>query len=152
MFASHRHAFARVAQLAFVALIAIVANAARAAPWYSDVGGVVIDTNSIAPSTRISGSSVWVLYTPTLSVDCSPPPKCYASTQRINVHFSCSPRYSLQMERVSMDLNGNVVNREVREPAARYDTAVDFVGNAVLDYYCPALDEEHPESPPRKRR
>jgi hypothetical protein len=41
------------------------------------------------------------------------------------------------VERISMDLNGNVVKHEVVEPAAGYVRAYDAGAAAVLDTCCP---------------
>jgi hypothetical protein len=76
-------------------------------------------------------------FAPTLSVDCSPPRGCYAKTQRIFYDFSCYGRYAIMVERISMDLNGNVVKHEVVEPAAGYVRAYDAGAAAVLDTCCP---------------
>jgi len=98
-------------------------------------GAVSIDMNTLGPSPRFPGmSGVWVLYDPTLSVDCSPPRGCYAKTQRIYYAFNCAPRYAVAMERVSFDLNGNVVKDEIADTLSpSYDRAAAL----VLNTFCP---------------
>jgi len=51
----------------------------------------------------------WVLINYALSVDCSPPRACYASSQRVYSYAYCSTRAIHEMQRTSLDLNGNVV-------------------------------------------
>src|SRR5262245_8303480 len=101
-------------------------------------GPIDIETNSLGPSTRIAGaSSVWIRYTPTLSVDCSPPRGCYAATQRILYNFSCKPRYAVLMERISMDLNGAIIKHEVSDT---YGPADDPAAIRVLNKFCSLRD------------
>ena len=83
-----------------------------------------------------------MLYTPALSVDCSPPRGCYAKTQRIHYDFSCAPRYIVLTERISMDLNGTIINREVRDAAPSYTPAYDAGTMQVLDTFCPLPTRE----------
>jgi hypothetical protein len=51
----------------------------------------------------------WVLINYALSVDCSPPRACYASSQWVYSYAYCSTRAIREMQRTSLDLNGNVV-------------------------------------------
>ena len=105
-------------------------------PTYA--GPLTIETGSLGPSLRIPGATgVWVYHAPTLSVDCSPPRGCYATTQRIYYVFSCAPRYAVPMERLSMDLNGSVVKHEVREGSPTYALTYDEAATLVLDTLCP---------------
>src|SRR5689334_17245220 len=54
-----------------------------------------------------SGDAVggWVLINYALSVDCSPPRACYASSQRVYSYAYCSTRAIREMKRTSLDLN-----------------------------------------------
>jgi hypothetical protein len=121
---------------------AIVSTTLAAADWDrgpSSTAEVYVDTNTVGPSMRFAGASgVWVIYSPTMSVDCSPPRGCLANRQYIYYVFSCSPRYAIPIERVSMDLNGTVINHEVRDQAYGYGTAVDGGAVRVLNTYCAA--------------
>ena len=126
-------------------LALLVAGNAHAARWeiLPGTAGIAVDANTIGPSTRYPGATgVWVVYAPSLSVDCSPPRGCYATTQRIYYTFNCSPRYAAAMERISYDLNGTVVNREVRGDAEPYALTLDAGATAVLDAYCPLPDRD----------
>lgn len=58
-------------------------------------------------SAEIVGA--WVLINYALSVDCSPPRACYASSQSVYTYAYCSTRAIHEMQRTSFDLNGNVV-------------------------------------------
>ena len=85
-------------------------------------------------------TGVWLDYPPGLSVDCSPPAGCYAYKQRIYYVFNCAPRWAAPFERISMDLNGNVVNRQTRDPSGPYAPEYDAGAALVLNAYCPLRD------------
>lgn len=96
-----------------------------------------ITVESLGPPMLVAGASgAWILYSPTLSVDCSPPRGCYAKTQRIHYDFSCVPRYIVLTERISMDLNGAIIKDEVQD-AASYPASYDAGAMRVLDTFCP---------------
>src|SRR5262249_30090896 len=142
-------AMSRIITIAGLLSTALVATAADmpTTNWDSIptfAGPITIETNSVGPSTRIAGASgVWVLHSPTLSVDCSPPRGCYANKQRIWYNFSCAPRYAIAMERLSMDLNGTLIKREVRDAAsATYTAGSDAGAVRVLDAFCPRRERE----------
>lgn len=104
-------------------------------------GTIIIEPDGVAPpSTRLAGASgVWVRYTPSLSVDCSPPRGCYASSQRIYYNFGCTPRYAVVVERISMDLNGEVLKRET---PGNYAASTDEAANRILNRFCGVLERE----------
>jgi hypothetical protein len=117
--------------------------------------GLAIETNKLSPSTRFAGAfAIWVQYSYGISVDCSPPRACYAKTQVINYHFRCLPRYIVVAERISMDLNGNIVNHKVLEPTPVPDYEAD---NEVLNRFCgppqdpPELPQRRPPPEPREK-
>jgi hypothetical protein len=123
-----------------VAFVLIASTGAlRAAGWDSiPSASDAVTVESFGLSKRMTrASGAWVLYAPTLSVDCSPPRGCYARTQRIHYDFSCSPRYALMTERISMDLNGTIVKHEVLDAAASYPASYDAAAVRVLDTFCP---------------
>ena len=126
--------------IAVGAFAAAALNVASAATWdLPPAGGFfAVDAGTVGPSLRVPGATgVWVQFAPGLSVDCSPPRGCLANTQRLYYVFNCSPRYAVLTERISYDLNGNVVNQEVRDLAAGYGIAYDGGANAVLAAFCP---------------
>src|SRR5690348_3611010 len=104
-------------------------------------GTIVIESDPVGPpSTRLVGASgVWVRYTPSLSVDCSPPRGCYASSQRIYYDFGCAPRYAVVVERISMDLNGQVLKRET---PGNYAASTDEAANRILNRFCGVPERE----------
>jgi hypothetical protein len=51
----------------------------------------------------------WVHVEHALSVDCSPPRACYAKSQWIHAYVNCQTASLAIFQRISMDLNGNVV-------------------------------------------
>jgi hypothetical protein len=130
-----RHIFRAIASVFLLA-----SASALAAPW--EITGaapeVAIETNTVGPSLRFPGTTgVWVTYSPSLSVDCSPPRACYAKTQRIYYVFNCSPRYAMPVERISADLNGSIIKREARTDAEPYYPDADVGAFVILETYCP---------------
>lgn len=129
-----------VATLSLAVAFAFPCASASAASWDlpPTAGPFAVDAGTFGPSLRVPGAmGAWVQFAPGLSVDCSPPRGCLASTQRLYYVFNCSPRYAVLVERISYDLNGNVVNHEVRDLAAGYGIAYDGGANAVLAAFCP---------------
>ena len=131
-----------VARIAFACFVACACGLASALDWStgSSAYGFAIDTNTLGPSLAYPGATaVWVLFEPTQSVECTPPRGCYAKTQRINFTFNCAPRYAVMTERISYDLNGNIVKREnqnIQADPLTYDAGARL----VLDTYCPLRD------------
>ena len=109
----------RIAGLAAILLALLAPGGCYAGGWEIGAGAspeVTLEMNTLGPSPQIPGTTgIWALYSPSLSVECSPPRGCYAKTQRIYYAFNCSPRYAAAMERISMDLNGTEIKRELRE-------------------------------------
>jgi hypothetical protein len=132
------------ARIAAATFVVIASNTLGAAGWDSiPTSSGLITLESVGPPGLVAGASgAWVLYTPALSVDCSPPRGCYAKTQRIHYDFSCAPRYIVLTERISMDLNGTIINREVRDAAPSYTPAYDAGTMQVLDTFCPLPTRE----------
>ena len=125
---------------AVAALALFAASGACAAPW--EIMGaapeIALETNTVGPSLRFPGTTgVWLTYSPSLSVDCSPPRGCYAKTQRIYYVFNCSPRWAMPLERLSADINGTVINRETRGEGDRYAVDGDVGAFVILETYCP---------------
>ena len=130
-----RHRFRTIASVFLLA-----SASALAAPW--EITGaapeVAIDTSTVGPSLRYPGTTgIWVTYSPSLSVDCSPPRACYAKKQRIYYVFNCSPRYAMPIERISADLNGSIIKREARTDAEPYYPDADVGAFVILETYCP---------------
>lgn len=141
--ASHRHDFA-IARISVAVFAAIAADALGTAGWHLiPTSSESVAVESFGPSTRIAGArGVWVHYAPALSVDCSPPRACYATTQRIHYDFSCAPRYIVRTERISMDLNGTIVKHEVLEAGAPLAPAYDAAAMWVLNTFCPLPERD----------
>jgi hypothetical protein len=96
------------------ALCFSAANTARSETWIgigSSTGtSLAVDRDSFAP---VAGSphavGFWIHAIYPMSIDCSPPRGCYAASQRIYVSVLCPARAIAVLQRISMDLNGNVV-------------------------------------------
>ena len=132
-------------RVAAAALAATAAHAHGAAGMQQPrpISGSVITVEWIGASPQIAGATgVWVRYAPTLSVDCSPPRGCYATTQRIYYTLSCSPRYIVLMQRISMDLNGTIVKHEMRDAGTVNGAENDDVAGGVLNQFCPLPERE----------
>ena len=132
----------RIARAAASAALALASTCALGAGWQLlPSPGLSIDLNTVGPSMQYPGATgVWLDYAPGLSVDCSPPAGCYAYKQRIYYVFNCAPRWAVPFERISMDLNGNVVNRQTRDPSEPYAPEYDAGTALVLNAYCPLRD------------
>jgi len=129
-----------IAAIAGVACLAIAVNALGGRDFTSTSS---VTVESLGPPTLIAGGSgAWVVYAPTLSVDCSPPRGCYAKTQRIHYDFSCAPRYAVVTERISMDLNGNIVKHELQGATANYALSNSTGATELLDTFCPLPSRE----------
>jgi hypothetical protein len=145
---NHRNRSRTIALMlsAGVILPVLAANGVPPIVWEtgpSYAGTLTIDANSLGPSLSVPGTTgVWVYHSPTMSVDCSPPRGCYATTQRIYYVFNCAPRYAMPMERISMDLNGKVVKHEVRHGQPTYSQTYDEAAHLVLDAFCRGRDHD----------
>jgi len=83
----------------------------------------------------------WVLINYARSVACSPPRACYANAQRVYVLAFCRIGAIKDMQRISMDLNGNAV-AETGERVA-YIPSVGSVDRAVMRTLCGAYGFYH---------
>jgi hypothetical protein len=119
----------------------LLATGSAAAARWEIMGAapeIAIDTGTVGPSLRYPGTTgVWITYSPSMSVDCGPPRGCYAKTQKIYYVFSCAPRYAMPIERISADLNGGIINREVRSDADAYSAEADVGAWVIMETYCP---------------
>ena len=95
-------------------------------------------TISVESPVTVEGSGdivgAWVLINYALSVDCSPPRACYASSQRVFSYAFCSTRAIREMRRTSLDLNGNVL-AETGERVT-YVPPLGSVDRAVMRTLC----------------
>jgi len=78
----------------------------------------------------------WVLISYERSVNCAPPRACYANSQRVYVYASCSTGAIKDIQRISMDLNGNVVAESGERTA--YIPARGTVDREVVRVLCEA--------------
>ena len=87
------------------------------------------------------------------SVDCSPPRACYAKSQQIDAAVICIPRAIAVKRRVSMDLNGNVVNVSTGPLPTDGFNRVDEGAEAILLRICGhAPDVDWSDRPMRRVR
>jgi hypothetical protein len=136
------HHRALASSLATCALgLAVASDGAQAASWESIPtfsGTITIEMETLGPSSQIVGATgAWVRYSPSLSVDCSPPRGCYAATQRLHYVFNCMPRYIILMERTSFDLGGTTLKHE---HVGSHAVANDEAAKRLLTAFCGAWD------------
>jgi hypothetical protein len=95
---------------------------------------------SVQSSIRVEGSPYtvegWVLVNYAMSVNCSPPRACYASSQWVYAYGYCSMGAIREIKRVSLDLNGNVVAESGERVA--YIPPRGSVDRAVVRTLCEA--------------
>jgi hypothetical protein len=87
---------------------------------------------------RVEGSpdavGGWVVISYAMSVDCSPPRACYASSQWVYGHAYCAMGAFHEMQRLSLDLNGNV--QAASGERVRYIPRRGTVDRAVVRTLC----------------
>ena len=113
----------------FAAFLAVSVSEPGARVWPIDsADGTPVETNVLAQSNwLVAAYAIWLYHEYPLSIDCSPPRACYAKSQLVNYHFNCVRGFIYVRERISMDLNGNVVNHQVFEqptPTSPLDAGV----------------------------
>ena len=122
--------------------VAIVAETLCAEVFFltsADGTVIEIETNKFSTSTRFVGAdAIWLHHSYPMSIDCRPPRGCYAKSQLINYHFRCAPRYVAVVERISMDLNGNIVKHEVFELGGTYEL---YTQGDLVDSFCGPLPD-----------
>ena len=96
---------------------------------------------SLKSSARVEGSADtvggWVLINYGAQIDCSPPRACYTALQRVYSYANCSMGALREIQRISLDLNGNVVAESGERVA--YIPPRGSVDRAVVRTLC----EEH---------
>src|SRR4030095_7197058 len=100
--------------VAVASVFATTADAFESQVWPGTLPAASATISLITPAT-VEGSGDagggWVLINYALSVDRLPTRACYASSQRVYSYAYCSTRAIHEMQRTSLDLNGNVVGR-----------------------------------------
>ena len=99
--------------------------------------GISVNWSEVGPvegSPDTAGG--WVLIEYARSVACSPPRACYANSQRAYVYAYCAIGAIKDIQRISMDLNGNVVAQTGERVA--YIPPYDSVDREVVRILCQA--------------
>ena len=91
-----------IARIVVGALAVIVATSSYG-------GSPSVEIYSVAEGIFPATVEAWVHVEHAMSVDCSPPRACYAKSQWIHAYVSCQTGSLAILQRISMDLNGNVV-------------------------------------------
>ena len=104
---------ALIGRVAIAGVCAFVADSAIPETWIdvpnSSSTALAVDADSVnlvegLPYT-VGG---WFRYTYSLSIDCSPPRGCLAATQRVHYRADCLLKAVMPIQRIFLDLNGNV--------------------------------------------
>lgn len=131
------------------ALFIAAAGPARAEMWVgigsSTGASLAVDRDSIgAAAGSPHAFGAWIRAVYPISIDCSPPRACYAASQRIYVSILCPVRAIAVIQRISMDLNGNIVAQHEAAPGAApyFRPAYPGVERDVVHAFCGAYDDE----------
>lgn len=133
-----------IARISFAVLVTLASTGLVAAGWDSiPTSSDSVTVESFGPATVMAhADGALVPYAPALSVDCAPPRGCYAKTQRIHYDFRCAPLYAVMTERISMDLNGNIIKHEVLNATKAYSPTYDAGAMRVLATFCGVRDRD----------
>jgi len=126
----------------------LAAGPAAAENWVGIAGSnlsrsLAVDADSVRPVEQYPDRlGMWIRYTYAMSIDCSPPRGCLAASQRVYALVNCPAQAIAYVQRISMDLNGNVVGRsEANLNAAQY---VVYAGSAEAELWrmvCPGYPD-----------
>jgi len=104
----------RNAAVATVSLLTpLPASAQNWASFGSNVAAsAAVDMDSVRPSEILPDRiGAWIRYTYPISIECAPPRGCRASSQRVYVLVNCAAQGVAYVQRISYDLNGNLVGQ-----------------------------------------
>lgn len=128
---ARRPAFSWLTIAVFLALFAEACGAQVSR--YTSASGTPIEPNILTRSDWLDhANAVWLYHEYAISIDCSPPRACYAKYQLVNYHFNCHRGFVYVRERISMDLNGNVINHQVFE----HPTPLSSLNETARDLAC----------------
>ena len=104
---------ALIGKLAIAAFCAIVADSAISETWIdvpnNSSTALAVDADSVNLVDGLPYTvGAWFRYTYSLSIDCSPPRGCLAATQRVYYRADCLLKAIMPIQRIFLDLNGNV--------------------------------------------
>jgi hypothetical protein len=133
---------------AAVATVCLLAALPACAENWASLGSNVtasaaVDMDSVRPAEGMPDRlGAWVRYTYPMSIDCAPPRGCRASSQRVYVLVNCAAQGVAYVQRISYDLNGNVVgqtdaNLNATQSLARPGSAEGELWRA----FCPAYPD-----------
>ena len=97
--------------------------------------GIYVNEPEVGPVEGLPDTVAgWALISYERSVNCSPPRACYANSQQVYVYANCSTGAIKDIQRISMDLSGNVVAESGERTA--YIPAHGTVDHAVVRVLC----------------
>ena len=122
----HRTRFAMIGRAAVAAFCAVIANSTAAQKWpslYADEPTLLsVEPNSMSYVPGLLGVvGVWFRYDHDMSARCIPPPRaCYAKSQLVYYRVNCANGSLAQIQRITMDLNGDVSSQSDADFNALY--------------------------------
>jgi hypothetical protein len=119
---------------------------------HSAAAQLAVQVRSLGPAEGYpSAAAAWLYISYPMSVDCSPPRACYAKSQWLHAYVHCYTRSVAVLERISMDLNGDVVATAKADAVLFRGTVNDPGASAALVELCgDARDRD--DVPPRHRQ
>ncbi|HEX6138114.1 MAG TPA: hypothetical protein VF059_10665 [Casimicrobiaceae bacterium] len=143
-----RRGRAALAKAALAAFCTVAAAPGATENWIL-VGGsrigssLAVDVDSVQATEGFPARlGVWLHYTYPTSIDCAPPRGCLAASQRVYAIVDCPAQVIAPVQRISMDLNGNVVARsDVGTQAPRYLARAGSFEGAAWSLLCPGYPD-----------
>lgn len=130
-----------LAMAAILAFFAVAARPAVSESWVTlstyGITAIAVDADSV---TTIEGSpearSAWFRFTYAVMLDCSPPRGCLASSQRIQYRVICSIGVIAPIQRMLLDLAGNVLAQSDVTLVAPYAPPRESIEIAMVSSFC----------------
>jgi hypothetical protein len=134
--------------IAAAACCALAAGPVAAENWVGIAGSnlsgsLAVDADSVRPVAQYPDRlGMWLRYTYAMSIDCSPPRGCLAASQRVYALVNCPAQAIAYVQRISMDLNGNVVGQSpVDFDAVQYVVYPGTVEGELWRVVCPGYPD-----------
>lgn len=132
---------ALIAKAAIAGFCVVVADSAAPENWVdipnSSATALAVDADSVSPVEGLPYTvGAWFRYTYNLSIDCSPPRGCLAASQRIYYRVDCPLKAITPIQRISLDLNGNVTKPDAGFNAASYLPSLGSLESLAIRSLC----------------
>jgi len=128
------------------AFCAVIANSPAAQKWpslYADATtGLAVEPYSMSYVPGLPGVvGAWFRYESEMSARCIPPPRaCYAKSQLVYYRVNCANGSLAQIQRITMDLNGDVSSQSDADfNAPYYMPPADSLERGQARYICTVM-------------